>query len=98
MFFPVTNIRIIIMGLQKNEGFFCVVYLKNEKKTVWYKKYWRPSKLANYLTDNGKPWLWVKIYINKDDYFNNTKGTNYHAIFDADNPVTDFTFQPFRKN
>lgn len=85
------------MEIKKNEGFFCVVYLKEEKKTVWYNKYWKPSKLASYLTANGKPWLWIKVYISKDIYFADTKANSYYAIFDKDNPVTDFTFTSFRK-
>lgn len=86
------------MKTRESEGFFCVAYLKEAQKTVFYNKTWNPSKLANYLSNNGKEWLWIKIYIRKDDYFSDTKGNNYHAIFDKDNLVTNFTYKPFSKN
>ena len=38
-----------------------------------------------------------KIYISKDDYFSNPKANNYYAIFDQNNHITEFTFQPFTK-
>lgn len=92
MFFPIPNIQ-KIMKTRESEGFFCVVYFTDTKKTAWYNKTWQPSKLAKSLNN----WLWIKIYINKQDYFSNTKGTNYHAIFDKDNPIQEFTFKPFSK-
>lgn len=85
------------MKKTKSQGFFCVVYLSSEKKTTWYNKVWRPSKLADYLNKENKSWLWIKVFINKQDYFSDTKTTNYHAIFDKNHSVNDFTFQPFSK-
>lgn len=86
------------MKKTESKGFFCVVYLSEEKKTTWYNKVWMPSKLADYLNKEDKKWLWIKIFIDKQDYFSDTKANNYHAIFDKDNPVQQFTFQPFSKN
>lgn len=86
------------MKKKESEGFFCVFYLKEEKKTMWYSKVWKPSTVAEYLDKQNKPWLWIKSYIHKNDYYSNPKGNNYYAIFDKDHPVRDFTFQPFTKN
>ena len=93
MFFPNPNIQ-KFMKATESKGFFCVVYLKDEKKTVYYHKVYTPSKLATFLANR---FLWIKIYIDKQDYFYNPKGTNYHAIFDTDNPVTIFNFKQFSK-
>jgi hypothetical protein len=83
------------MKKTESKGFFCVVYLSEEKKTTWYNRVWMPSKLVEYLNKENKSWLWIKIYINKNDYFSNTKASNYHAIFDKDHPVHNFTFRQF---
>lgn len=92
MFFPNPNIQ-KIMKTKESEGFFCVVYFSDTKKTVWYRKTWQPSKLAKTLNN----WLWIKVYINKDDYFLNPKANNYLAIFDKNNPIQEFTFKPYMK-
>ena len=68
-----------------------------EGKTVYYHKYWNPSKLWHYLRQVGHNVKWLKIYIDKSDYFSNTKGNNYFAIFDENNPVQDFTYSRFAK-
>ncbi|RNA63930.1 hypothetical protein D1631_00015 [Chryseobacterium nematophagum] len=85
------------MKTKESEGFFCVVYLKEIKKTVFYHKTWNPSKLASYLKNNDKEWLWIKVYIKKEDYYSNPTGNNYHTLFDNNNPPTDFNFRPFSK-
>lgn len=86
------------MKKTESKGFFCVAYLTNEKKTIWYNKVWKPSKMADYLDKENKPWLWIKIFLHKNDYFSNPKANNYHSIFDKEHPVQDFTFQQFAKN
>jgi len=50
------------------------------------------------LLNNGKEWLWMEVYVNKQDYYSNPQENNYHAIFDIKNPITDFNFKPFVKN
>lgn len=99
MFFPKSNIQNIfnitnIMKTRESQGFFCVVYDTVAKKTVWYNKTWNPSKLADYLSNKGKEWLWIKSYIKKQDYFSNPD--SYYAIFDKDNPITNFNYKPFQ--
>ncbi|MDR4895121.1 MULTISPECIES: hypothetical protein [unclassified Chryseobacterium] len=84
------------MKTTESKGFFCVVYDKEAKKTVWYNKVWEPAKLASYLSGKNKDWLWIKIYIKKQDYFSNPD--SYHQIFDKDNPVIKFNYKPFSKN
>ena len=81
------------MKSTESKGFFCVVYFKDTKRTCYYHKVWKPKNLA--ITINN--WLWMKCYIDKQDYFNNPKSNNYYVIFDSNNPITDFTFQPFSK-
>jgi len=83
------------MKTRESQGFFCVVYNTADKKTIWYNKTWNPSKLANYLMDKGKKWLWIKIYIKKQDYLSNPN--SYHSIFDKNNPVIDFNYKPFQR-
>lgn len=80
------------MNAPKKSGFFCVVYFSDTKKTAYYHKVDTPSDLANKLTN----WKWVKIFIDKSIYFNNTKTLEYIAIFDDKNPVTHFTFKNFK--
>lgn len=65
--------------------------------TVYYRKVWNPSKLANYFYSQKKEWLWIKIYTDKQDYFSCPKANNYYAIFDENNPVRSFNFSPFKK-
>lgn len=81
------------MKVAESKGFFCVVYFSDTKKTCFYHKVWKPKSLVLKI-DN---WLWVKIFIHKDDYFSNPKANNYYKIFDQHNLVEDFTFQPFSK-
>ena len=81
------------MKKQQTSGFFCVVYFDDTKKTCYYRKVYTPSKLARTL----KNWKWIKIFINKEDYFNDTKTTNYHAIFDDENQITEFNYRHFNK-
>lgn len=81
------------MKVAESKGFFCVVYFSDTKKTCFYHKVWKPKNLVLKI-DN---WLWVKIFIHKDDYFSNPKSNNYYKIFDQHNLVEDFTFQPFSK-
>jgi len=108
MFFPNPKIQ-KFMKTRESEGFFCVVYFVLEEeqrkdkngnlrkvitkgKTGYYHKVYTPKKLANYL----KNWHWIKGYINKQDYFANPE--NYHFIFNADNPPTDFNYRTFSRN
>ena len=77
-----------------SQGFFCVVYDITTRKTVWYDKIWNPSNLAKYLNGKGEEWLWIRSYINKEDYFSNPD--NFYTIFDKDNPITDFNYKPFK--
>lgn len=72
--------------MEKKSGFFCVVYFKEEGKTVYFHKVWNPSKLASYYD---KKWLWIKIFLHKEDYF--SKQIPY-KIFDKNNAVTNFNF------
>ena len=81
------------MKKQQTSGFFCVVYFSDTKKTGWYNKSWNPADLARKLNN----WLWIKIYIDKQDYHSNPKANNYYKIFDKDNPIEEFTFKPFIK-
>lgn len=76
-----------------SQGFFCVVYFTDTKKTAYYHKVWNPSKLAGTLQN----WKWVKVFVDKQIYFSNTKTYDYYRIFDDKNPVTDFTYKPFSK-
>ena len=76
-------------------GFFLVVYMLEEKKTVYYRKWWNPSKLVSYFKSIGKEFLWIKIYIQEEDYLVNPKGKNYYRIFDKNNPVEDFNYYKF---
>jgi hypothetical protein len=85
------------MKKKESEGFFCVVYFTLDKKTTFYNKTWNPSKLADYLSRNGKTWLWIKIYIRKQDYLSNPQLDGYYKIFDKDNIVSNFTFKQFTK-
>lgn len=68
-----------------------------EGKTVFYHKYWKPSKLWDYLKGIGHNIKWLKVFIDKNDYHSNPKANNYYAIFDDSNPVQHFTFKPFTK-
>lgn len=81
------------MKTKESEGFFCVVYFTDTKKTAYYHKVYTPSKLAGTLQN----WLWVKIFINKEVYYANTKTTDYHCIFDKNNPIREFSYRPFLK-
>ncbi len=81
------------MKSNESKGFFCVVYFMDTKKTCYYHKVWKPKNLAEKL-DN---WLWIKCYIDKNDYYSNRKSENYHKILKNDVLVEDFTFQPFTK-
>lgn len=81
------------MKTRDSQGFFCVVYFTDTKKTCYYRKVWNPSKLAMHLQN----WKWIKIFIDKETYYTNTKTTDYFAIFDEQNPVADFNFKPFQK-
>lgn len=81
------------MKERESEGFFCVVYFTDTKKTAYYHKVYTPSKLAGTIAN----WLWIKVFIDKQDYYSNTKTTNYHAIFDKNNPVIEFSYRPFLK-
>ena len=93
--------------MDKEKGFFCVVYfiLKTEDRkdkegnvrtvitegrTAYYHSQWNPSKLANALT---QPILWMKIYLQKQDYKNNKD--NFYKIFDKNNSVHEFTYAQF---
>jgi len=82
------------MKTRESQVFFCVVYDTAAKKTIWYNKIWKPSDLAKYLNGKGKGWQWVRSYIRKQDYLSNPD--NYYAIFDKDNPVTEFTYKSFQ--
>ena len=82
------------MKKSESKGFFCVVYFFDTKKTCYYRKVWRPKTLAATLEN----WLWLKCYIDKQDYYMNTKAESYYKKFDKNNPVEDFTFQAFSKN
>ena len=92
MFFPKSKIR-KFMKTTESQGFFCVVYFTDTKKTAYYHKVYTPSKLASTLEN----WLWIKVFIDKSTYYANTKTTDYHSIFDKNNPVTEFSFRPFLK-
>ena len=92
MFFPNSKIQ-IKMKTTESSGFFCVVYFTDTKKTAYYHKVWQPSKLAKTLQN----WKWIKSFVNKQDYYSDTKTTNYHAIFDDQNIITEFTLKPFLK-
>lgn len=81
------------MKTRESKGFFCVVYFTDTKKTAYYHKVYTPSKLAKTLNN----WKWIKVFIDKNDYFSDTKTTNYHSIFDEDNPITEFNFKPFSR-
>jgi hypothetical protein len=81
------------MKVRESEGFFCVVYFSDTKKTAYYHKVYTPSKLAATLAN----WLWIKVFVDKQDYYSNTKTTSYHCIFDKNNPVTEFSYRPFLK-
>ena len=76
-------------------GFFCVVYLSDDKKTVWYRKQWKPSALVKLLEKRGKPWLWIKTYLTENDYINDK--SSFYTIFDKNNPVSDFNYYKFSK-
>lgn len=82
------------MKTVESQGFFCVVYFSDTKKTAYYHKVWNPSKLANYLSNK---WKWIKIYKDKEDYYTNPKANNYYAIFNEENTVHEFSFHPFVK-
>lgn len=82
------------MKTKESQGFFCVVYFLDTKKTAYYHKVWQPSKLAGFLQN----WKWIKVFVDKQEYYSNTKTENYHTIFDEHNPVTDFNFKPYQKN
>lgn len=82
------------MKTKESQGFFCVVYFTDTKKTGYFHKVWKPSKLASYYANK---WLWIKIYKDKDDYYSNPKANNYYAIFDKENAVYEFSFHPFQK-
>lgn len=71
-------------------GFFCAVYFTNDKKTVWYRKQWNPSKLVELFAKDGRPWLWIKTYLTENDY--QTDRNSYYAIFDSKTPVTNFNY------
>ncbi len=81
--------------MEKLNGFLCVVYFESGN-TAKYHSQWNPAKLARALKN---PFRWMKIYIEKSDYeldkANDHKTQNYYAIFDKDNPVSEFTFKPF---
>lgn len=81
------------MKKRESEGFFCVVYFTDTKKTCFYHKSWKPEKLAKKLQN----WKWIKVFIDKQTYYSNPKTTDYYAIFDDENPITSFSFQPFSK-
>lgn len=81
------------MKSTESKGFFCVVYFTDTKRTCYYHKVWKPKKLAETLNN----WLWIKCYIDKQDYYTNPKSNSYYKIFDKENGVVDFTFQPFSK-
>ncbi len=81
------------MKTTESKGFFCVVYFYDTKRTCFYHKVWKPKNLASHLEN----WLWIKCFIHKEDYFGNTKANNYYKIFDKNNPVENFTFQPFSR-
>lgn len=76
------------MKKKESKGFFCVVYFSDTKKTCYYHKVWKPKSLASKI-DN---WLWMKCYIDKQDYYQNTKAENYYKIFDKNHPIEEFTF------
>lgn len=76
-------------------GFFCVVYLSDDKKTVWYRKQWKPSALVKLFEKRGKPWLWIKTYLTENDYINDK--SSFYTIFDKNNPVSDFNYYKFSK-
>ena len=82
------------MKTKESQGFFCVIYFIDTKKTAYFHKVWNPSKLATYYANK---WLWIKIYKDKNDYHSNTTANNYYAIFDETNAVSNFTFHPFTK-
>ncbi len=81
------------MKTTESKGFFCVVYFTDTQKTAYYHKVWQPSKLAKAL----KNWKWIKSFVDKQVYYHDTKTTAYHAIFDEQNPVTNFTYKNFSK-
>lgn len=83
------------MKKKESQGFFCVVYFADTKKTAYFHKVWNPSKLANFYANK---WLWIKIYIDKNDYYSDRQAQNYYKIFDKNTGVEIFTFQPFSKN
>lgn len=80
------------MNAPKKSGFFCVVYFSDTKKTAYYHKVYTPAKLADKL-DN---WKWIKIFVDKSIYFNNTKTLDFTAIFDEKNAVKNFNFNNFK--
>lgn len=81
------------MKTNESKGFFCVVYFSDTKKTCYYHKVWNPSNLAAKLSN----WVWIKSYIDKQDYYSDPKLDNYYKIFDKNNSIESFTFQPFLK-
>lgn len=81
------------MAKTESKGFFCVVYFTDTKKTCYYHKVYTPSKLANTLQN----WKWIKIFVDKQDYYADTKANNYFTIFDESNPITEFNFKRFAK-
>lgn len=80
---------------QRRKGFFCVVYFKDDKKTVWYRNVRKPYRLANYY--NGR-WLWIKIFVDKQTYFSNSKTTDYYAIFDKNNDISVFSYSQVKNH
>lgn len=81
------------MKTTESKGFFCVVYFTDTKKTCFYHKVDKPFKLAKTLQN----WKWIKSYINKQDYYGDPKANNYYAIFDDENPITEFNFKQVSK-
>lgn len=81
------------MAKSESKGFFCVVYFSDTKKTCYYHKVYAPYKLAATLQN----WKWIKVFIDKQDYYADRKTKNYFCIFDEDSPVTVFNFKRFAK-
>lgn len=81
------------MKTTESKGFFCVVYFSDTKKTCYYHKVWKPKNLAHKLEN----WLWIKCFVDKNDYYSNRKAENYFKILRNNSLIEDFTFQPFTK-